>query len=67
MHDGERFDFSQLSSGDLVEKAVIFNSTAFIDVKDGVEVTKGNVTEVGLIKYLTDSGVATKELITERD
>lgn len=67
VRDGEQFDFSELSSANLAEKAVIFNSTAFIDSKDGQDVTTGNVTEVGLLNYLTKSGCATKDIISERD
>ena len=57
-----------LSSSDDIQKCVIFNSTAFIETaEDGTDKYQGNVTEVGLIKYLTGSGCPTKEQIKMRD
>jgi Ca2+-transporting ATPase len=47
-----------------IQQSVIYNSTAYIDPKD--DQTKGNVTEVGLIKHLTGSGVDTKAHIAAR-
>lgn len=58
----------QLSSADDIQKAVIFNSTAFIQTEDnGKDSYQGNVTEVGLIKYLTESKCPTKDQINQRD
>lgn len=58
----------QLSSADDIMKAVIFNSTAFIQTEEnGTDSYQGNVTEVGLIKYLTESSCPTKEQIKQRD
>jgi len=60
--------FMDMASADEVMRGVIFNSTAFIQTNDdGTEETTGNVTEVGLIKYLTASNCPTKDKITERD
>ena len=59
---------NNLSSSDAIQKAIIFNSTAFIQTADdGTDDYQGNVSEVGLIKYLTNSGCDTKAQIKERD
>ena len=53
---------NSLASADDIMKAVIFNSTAFIQTEEnGTDSYQGNVTEVGLIKYLTESGCPTKD------
>ena len=36
-------------------ESVIYNSSAFVELVKGKNVPKGNVTEVGLLKYLIDS------------
>lgn len=68
-------NFSGLSSHEMIADAILFNSTAFMDVeerendrgvKQQVEVAKGNATEVGLLKYLDASGVDTKAKINLR-
>ena len=56
------------SSHELMAEAIIYNSSAFIESKeDGSKVTSGNVTEVGLIKYLTSSKVNTERMIDQRE
>ena len=67
--DGESNEaIRQLVSSDDIQKAVIFNSTAFIETEDdGSNTYQGNVTEVGLIKYLTESNCDTKTHIKYRD
>ena len=54
MIDGEiNAELMRLESSEDIIKAVIFNSTAFINKgDDGTEKTTGNVTEVGLINYM---------------
>ena len=52
----------------MVEECVIYNSTAFQQTKeDGTEEITGNVTEVGLIKYLAASGADVKAAIGRRE
>ena len=43
------------SSFELIKESIVYNSTAFIEGGENgtVQQTSGNVTEVGLIKYLT--------------
>ena len=42
------------NSSELITESIVWNSTAYIETNDnGVKETTGNVTEVGLIKYLT--------------
>ena len=54
--------------GQLLNEAICFNSSAFIDVNpdDGSKKTQGNVTEVGIIDYLTRSGLDAESLIDTR-
>lgn len=59
---------ASLASSDDVQKAIIFNSTAFIETgDDGKDAYQGNVTEIGLLKYLNISGCPVKDHITERE
>jgi len=51
----------------LISESIIYNSTAYIETNEnGVKETTGNVTEVGLIKYLTSSKVNTEKMIEQR-
>lgn len=59
-------------SGLLVAQSVLYNSSAYVGMKKN-ELTKqeektaiGNVTECGLINYLTNSGVDTEDMIAHR-
>lgn len=55
------------SSSELISESIIYNSTAYIETNEnGVKETTGNVTEVGLIKYLTSSKVNTEKMIEQR-
>jgi len=57
-----------LATYEEIQKSVIFNSTAYIETgEDGNDAYQGNVTEVGLLKYLNGSGCAVKDQIKERD
>jgi calcium-translocating P-type ATPase len=68
IRDGDSTELSALSAGNMVEECVIYNSTAFQQTKeDGTEEITGNVTEVGLIKYLAASGADVKAAIGRRE
>jgi len=54
-------------SFELISESIVFNSTAFIETGEGGKTTSGNVTEVGLIKYLTQSKVNAEKLIEQRE
>ncbi len=41
----------------LLVESVVYNSSGFIQTEAGRQVPKGNVTEVGLLKYFLDSQV----------
>jgi hypothetical protein len=45
----------------------VYNSSAFVETeKSGLKVVKGNVTEVGLLKYLMASKVDVEALIANK-
>lgn len=56
-----------LATSDEIQKSVIFNSTAYIETTEEGDKYQGNVTEVGLLKYLNESGCPVKEQIKERE
>lgn len=58
-----------LASSNDIHRAVIFNSTARIEVdsETKLDTVTGNATEKGLIEYLTKSSVPVKALYAERD
>ena len=62
IHEGTQMNLDDLSSKDMIIQSVIYNSTAISekDKETGIEKITGNVTEVGLISYLTLCGVETK-------
>ena len=49
-------------SFELIAESIVYNSTAFIESGSKDEVS-GNVTEVGLIKYLTQSKVNVEKMM----
>lgn len=52
------------TSFELISESIVYNSTAFIQNSDsGLKETCGNVTEVGLIKYLTQSKIDVEKMI----
>ena len=53
------------ASCELISESIVYNSTAYIEAGDGsgVPTTSGNVTEVGLIKYLTQSKINVEKMI----
>jgi Ca2+ transporting ATPase len=56
------------STGELVAQAICWNSSAFVETqKTGEKKTKGNVTDVGMIEYMTRSGFDCEEMIRQRD
>lgn len=55
---------SNCASFELISESIIYNSKANIELKEnGSKETTGNVTEVGLVKYLTQSKVNTERMI----
>ena len=45
-------------------ECVLFNSSAFVETETtGLKVVKGNVTEVGLIKYLMNSKIEVEQVL----
>ena len=56
------------SSYELITESIIYNSNAFIEEgkNGGPKETTGNVTEVGLVKYLTSSKVNAEKMIQQR-
>ncbi len=47
-----------LQSYDIISECVLYNCSAYVEkLESGVKVAKGNVTEVGLLNYLTKQGV----------
>ena len=56
------------SISDLLRDSICYNSSAFIEtLADGTKKTRGNVTEVGIINYLKESGIEVEEHIKDRD
>ena len=57
------------NSYELITESIVYNSTAFIEGSEhgGAKETSGNVTEVGLIKYLTSSKVNCEKMIEQRE
>ena len=59
---------SNCASFELISESIIYNSKANIELKEnGSKETTGNVTEVGLVKYLTQSKVNTERMIDQRE
>lgn len=50
-------NFKQLATAELLAEGVLYNCSARIEKKDGVEVAAGNVTEQGLLRFLMDMKV----------
>lgn len=50
----------------ILAESVIYNSSAHVEDENGQKVAKGNVTEVGLLKYLLDSNIEIDYLFTSR-
>lgn len=51
----------------ILAESVIYNCSAFVETEtNGAKVVKGNVTEVGLIKYLMSSGIDVESLISNK-
>jgi magnesium-transporting ATPase (P-type) len=56
---------SDKNSGILAE-SVIYNCSAHVELEKGVKTAKGNVTEVGMLKYLMESNIEIDTLFTNR-
>mmetsp|Transcript_33196 Transcript_33196/g.41064 ORF Transcript_33196/g.41064 Transcript_33196/m.41064 type:complete len:362 (-) Transcript_33196:1345-2430(-) len=56
------------NSFELISESIIYNSTAFIEGGENgsVKETSGNVTEVGMIKYLAQSKINVERMIEQR-
>lgn len=52
---------------DIIHECVIYNCSASISEKDGVKKTFGNVTEVGIINYLTSSGYDCEAMLRQKE
>jgi hypothetical protein len=51
----------------ILAESVIYNCSAFVETEsNGAKVVKGNVTEVGLIKYLMASSIEVESLIANK-
>lgn len=68
IHTGTKSDsMKEESVGDLIAQSVCYNGSAFIEtLENGEKKAKGNVTEVGIINYLTASKFDTEEMIDAR-
>lgn len=60
-------EIKKTQTGEVIAQSVCYNSSAFIDLKDGKKVTIGNVTECGLLNYLVASGIDCESLISHRN
>jgi len=48
----------------IISESVLLNSSAFIETeRNGLKVVKGNVTEVGLFKFLMDSKIDVESIL----
>jgi len=65
VHQGSSNQLLQnFNSFDLIAESIVYNSTAYIENgESGMKLTSGNVTEVGLIKYLSNSKIDAEKLI----
>lgn len=56
-------------SFELISESIVYNSNAFIEAGEigAPKATTGNVTEVGLIKYLTQSKINAEKMIEQRE
>jgi len=48
----------------ILSESVLFNCSAYVESEGQNKVAKGNVTEVGLIKYLLESGVDAQSMLS---
>ena len=57
------------NSFELITESIVYNSKAIIEdgKNGGPKETTGNVTEVGLVKYLTSSKINAEKMIEQRD
>lgn len=65
-HGSQNVSLNSDKNSTLLAESVIYNSSAHVEVENGQKVAKGNVTEVGMIKYLMDSKVEVESLIHRR-
>lgn len=56
------YTLEQNKNLNLLKESVVYNSSGFIQMEAGRQVAKGNVTEIGLIKYFLDSKVSLDDL-----
>lgn len=60
-------NFKQLATAELLAEGVLYNCSARIEKKDGVETPAGNVTEQGLIRFLMDVKVPCMNILVNKD
>ena len=49
-------EYNHLQSSGILAESILFNCSAYIEMVHGKQICKGNVTEVGIINYLMESG-----------
>ena len=60
-------NFKSLATAELLAEGVLYNCSARIEKKDGVEVPAGNVTEQGLLRFLMDMKVPCMNTLVNKD
>jgi len=60
-------NFKQLTTSELLAEGVLYNCSARIEKKDGVETCAGNVTEQGLLRFLMDMKVPCMKTLVEKE
>lgn len=60
-------NFKQLATAELLAEGVLYNCSARIEKKDGIEVPAGNVTEQGLLRFLMDMKVPCLNTLVNKD
>jgi magnesium-transporting ATPase (P-type) len=60
-------NFKQLPTAELLAEGVLYNCSARIEKKEGVEVPAGNVTEQGLLRFLMDMKVPCMNTLINKD
>lgn len=60
-------NFKQLATAELLAEGVLYNCSARIERKEGVEVPAGNVTEQGLLRFLMDMKVPCMNTLVNKD
>lgn len=56
-----------MATADLLAEGVLYNCSARIEKKEGVETPAGNVTEQGLLRFLLDLKVPCQKILLKKD